>query len=195
MLSPSLSRITKLILSSITERSFHGMPSFHAPLGEKVCHVFGTFCYPSLGTVITFFTRVAPVSFDSALTFLTSALLQKFSWPKMRFQKLEEMSATGQLEKARSRQVLLLPTPSGARCVRRNALRRCGVRHKGALRWGYPLSRTNRTGDRNFRGIEEGAKFLENSQRHCGGFNAPFTPASCWGFPSDCRCPGDCASR
>src|SRR5262249_9697803 len=45
MLSPSLSRITKRIRSSITELSFHGIPS-SALLGPKsVTHVSGTFCY------------------------------------------------------------------------------------------------------------------------------------------------------
>src|SRR5215813_3535107 len=51
MLSPSLSRITKRIRSSITDRSFHGIPT-SAPCGVKsVTHVSGTFCYPCLGTV------------------------------------------------------------------------------------------------------------------------------------------------
>ena len=51
MLSPSLSRITKRIRSSITELSFHGIPT-SAPFGGKsVTHVSGTFCYLCLGTV------------------------------------------------------------------------------------------------------------------------------------------------
>src|SRR5215204_3308385 len=53
MLSPSLSRITKRILSSITELSFHGIPSLPPPYrGKSVTHVSGTFCYLCLGTVI-----------------------------------------------------------------------------------------------------------------------------------------------
>src|SRR5690348_13152068 len=57
MLSPSLSRITKRIRSSITEHSFHGIP-FPAPFRRKsVTHVSGTFCYLCLGTVIRGFNR------------------------------------------------------------------------------------------------------------------------------------------
>src|SRR5690348_15300513 len=52
ILSPSLSRITKRMRSSITELSFHGIPFFRAPSGGKsVTHVSGTFCYLCLGTV------------------------------------------------------------------------------------------------------------------------------------------------
>src|SRR3954447_23317003 len=52
ILSPSLSRITNRIRSSITELSFHGIPFFRAPFGGKsVTHVSGTFCYLCLGTV------------------------------------------------------------------------------------------------------------------------------------------------
>src|SRR5579872_7513107 len=51
MLSPSLSRITKRMRSSITELSFHGI-HFPPPSGGKsVTHVSGTFCYLCLGTV------------------------------------------------------------------------------------------------------------------------------------------------
>src|SRR5579863_6829761 len=43
MLSPSLSRITNRMGSSITELFFHGIPP--APLtGKSVTHVSGTFC-------------------------------------------------------------------------------------------------------------------------------------------------------
>src|SRR5215203_2553590 len=53
MLSPSLSRITNRIRSSITELSFHGIP-LPAPFRRKsVTHVSGTFCYLCLGTVNT----------------------------------------------------------------------------------------------------------------------------------------------
>src|SRR5579872_3214256 len=46
MLSPSLSRITNRIRSSITERSFQGIPLFRLPFRRKsVTHVSGTFCY------------------------------------------------------------------------------------------------------------------------------------------------------
>src|SRR6188472_2649361 len=52
ILSPSLSRITNRIRSSITELSFHGIPFFRAPFGGKsVTHVSGMFCYLCLGTV------------------------------------------------------------------------------------------------------------------------------------------------
>src|SRR4051812_21185794 len=55
MLSPSFSRITKRIRSSITELlPLHGLyPPFG---GQSVTHVSGTFCYLCLGTV-----RTAPV--------------------------------------------------------------------------------------------------------------------------------------
>src|ERR1700680_2078691 len=50
IVSPSLSRITNRIRSSITELSFHGISS-PAPFGPKsVTHVSGTFCYLCLGT-------------------------------------------------------------------------------------------------------------------------------------------------
>src|SRR5215472_5327859 len=50
IVSPSCSRITNLIRSSTTERSFHGI-LFSAPFGPKsVTHVSGTFCYLCLGT-------------------------------------------------------------------------------------------------------------------------------------------------
>ena len=52
MLSPSLSRITNRIRSSITEHFLHGMfyilPHEQA---ECVTHVSGTFCYLCVGTV------------------------------------------------------------------------------------------------------------------------------------------------
>src|SRR5215469_3424602 len=50
IVSPSLSRITNRIPSSMTELSFHGI-LLSAPFGPKsVTHVSGTFCYPCLGT-------------------------------------------------------------------------------------------------------------------------------------------------
>src|SRR5215472_16189930 len=50
IVSPSLSRITNRIRSSMTELSFHGI-LLSAPFGPKsVTHVSGTFCYPCLGT-------------------------------------------------------------------------------------------------------------------------------------------------
>src|SRR5579862_3955402 len=50
IVSPSLSRITNRIRSSITELSFHGI-LLSAPFGPKsVTHVSGTFCYLCLGT-------------------------------------------------------------------------------------------------------------------------------------------------
>src|ERR1700745_3430983 len=50
IVSPSLSRITNRIRSSITEHSFHGI-LLSAPFGPKsVTHVSGTFCYLCLGT-------------------------------------------------------------------------------------------------------------------------------------------------
>src|ERR1700739_2911597 len=45
MLSPSLSRITKRMRSSITELSFHGIPLPPPSRGKSVTHVSGTFCY------------------------------------------------------------------------------------------------------------------------------------------------------
>src|ERR1700746_1574528 len=52
IVSPSLSRITNRIRSSITELSFHGI-LLSAPFGPKsVTHVSGTFCYLCLGTDI-----------------------------------------------------------------------------------------------------------------------------------------------
>src|SRR5215813_14240373 len=52
ILSPSLSRITKRMRSSITEHFLHGM--FYPALGQdkSVTHVSGTFCYLCLGTLI-----------------------------------------------------------------------------------------------------------------------------------------------
>src|SRR6185295_11240002 len=53
MLSPSLSRITNRIRSSITELSFHGIPLLPPPFRRKsVTHVSGTFCYLCLGSLI-----------------------------------------------------------------------------------------------------------------------------------------------
>src|SRR2546422_6071392 len=52
IVSPSCSRITNRIRSSITERSFHGITS-PPPSGPKsVTYVSGTFCYLCLGTDI-----------------------------------------------------------------------------------------------------------------------------------------------
>src|SRR5664279_2057318 len=45
MLSPSLSRITNRMRSSITELSFHGIPPPPLYRGKSVTHVSGTFCY------------------------------------------------------------------------------------------------------------------------------------------------------
>src|SRR5580658_6202062 len=45
MLSPSLSRITNRMRSSITELSFHGIPLPPPSRGKSVTHVSGTFCY------------------------------------------------------------------------------------------------------------------------------------------------------
>src|SRR5579862_1365917 len=45
MLSPSLSRITKRMRSSITELSFHGIPLPPPSRGKSVTHVSGTFRY------------------------------------------------------------------------------------------------------------------------------------------------------
>ena len=52
MLSPSLSRITKRIRSSITEHSLNGM-FYILPRRKAECvtHVSGTFCYLCVGTV------------------------------------------------------------------------------------------------------------------------------------------------
>src|ERR1700738_96190 len=53
IVSPSLSRITNRIRSSITELSFHGIPS-PPPFGPKsVTYVSGTFYYLCLGTDIS----------------------------------------------------------------------------------------------------------------------------------------------
>src|SRR5215472_3929067 len=58
IVSPSLSRITNRIRSSMTELSFHGI-LLSAPFGPKsVTHVSGTFCYPCLGTDIEKWGRV-----------------------------------------------------------------------------------------------------------------------------------------
>src|ERR1700757_1202652 len=58
IVSPSLSRITNRIRSSITERSFHGI-LLSAPFGPKsVTHVSGTFCYPCLGTDTSTYGRL-----------------------------------------------------------------------------------------------------------------------------------------
>src|SRR5579871_2534455 len=51
IVSPSLSRITKRMRSSITELSFHGIPSPPPSRRKSVTHVSGTFCYLCLGTV------------------------------------------------------------------------------------------------------------------------------------------------
>src|SRR5512143_3105624 len=52
MLSPSLSRTTNRIRSSMTDRSFHGIHSPRPLRGqESVTHVSGTFCHLCLGTV------------------------------------------------------------------------------------------------------------------------------------------------
>src|SRR5690349_14677699 len=45
MLSPSLSRTTKRMRPSITERSFHGIHLFPPQKEKSVTHVSGTFCY------------------------------------------------------------------------------------------------------------------------------------------------------
>src|SRR5579863_1820487 len=54
MLSPSCSRITKRIRSSITELSFHGIPLPPPSRRKSVTHVSGTFCYLSLRPLIVF---------------------------------------------------------------------------------------------------------------------------------------------
>src|SRR5690349_14955156 len=51
ILSPSLSRITKRMRSSITEHFLHGMFNPALGQGKSVTHVSGTFCYLCLGTV------------------------------------------------------------------------------------------------------------------------------------------------
>jgi len=57
-----LSRITNRIRSSITELSFHGIPSSRPLRGqESVTHVSGTFCYLCLGTVIQRLTFESPI--------------------------------------------------------------------------------------------------------------------------------------
>src|SRR5689334_23347275 len=64
ILSPSLSRITKRMRSSITEHFLHGMFNPALGQGKSVTHVSGTFCYLCLGTVI--------ISCESASPALTS---------------------------------------------------------------------------------------------------------------------------
>src|ERR1700733_13551293 len=69
MLSPSLSRITKRMRSSITELSFHGIPSPPPSRRKSVTHVSGTFCYLCLGT-----HRFAPASCRLDTTILEGIL-------------------------------------------------------------------------------------------------------------------------
>src|SRR5580658_2496903 len=60
MLSPSLSRITNRMRSSITELSFHGIPLPPPSRGKSVTHVSGTFCYLCVEPHIKHFQPVGP---------------------------------------------------------------------------------------------------------------------------------------
>src|SRR5579864_8461417 len=60
MLSPSLSRITNRMRSSITELSFHGIHFPPPSRGKSVTHVSGTFCYLCVEPHIKLHERFQP---------------------------------------------------------------------------------------------------------------------------------------
>src|SRR5215470_3203901 len=78
MLSPSLSRITKRMRSSITDRSFHGIPQPPPSGGKSVTHVSGTLCYLCVGTVNLDFGLTGPLRRALPLAFLAKSMRVTF---------------------------------------------------------------------------------------------------------------------
>src|ERR1700758_3603166 len=94
MLSPSLSRITKRILSSITELSFHGIHLIR-PLGRRksVTHVSGTFCSLCVGTATLhsqFSQCTVLVARASGVKFLSATSVS--AMPKKNLVELRQLS-------------------------------------------------------------------------------------------------------